>query len=237
MWRAIWRIELRKTVPYYLSMPTVAVLYVLMRQAPLGCDDQWPFSVAIFMGMWLAQRIFRDASGTEAFVFSLPLSRTRLFWYRWTLGVGMVALTGAAVGVVIATGLRETVQTGLYDSVWYPMVRWRELGILWPLAAGALFGYQLAAFGALSRPLRAPAEAGGRRGPLVVWIVAIVALGGLATLTTGARAFLPGDSAGMEAPQRWELITSPAFIAYLAVLTVLTTASCLWCYRRLEIEA
>ena len=179
----------------------------------------------------MAGRVFQDAPGTAAFVFSLSLSRDRLFWYRWGLGLGMIVAADAAIGAVLASGLRQAVQTGIYDSVWYPMVRWRELGILWPVAAGALLGYQTRVFGAMRWPSRASEAAGWRRGSWIIWIAAFVALGGLEMLRFWARG---GD---LEAPQQWTLIASPAFIAYLAILTILTTASSLSYYRRLEIEA
>lgn len=237
MWRAIWRIELHKTVPYYVVMIAAGILYVLLRQTPLGDDDDLPCVLAVAMGAQLAARIFCDEPGTASFVFSLPLTRARLFWHRWALGVAMIAAADAAIGVVLASGLRQAVQTGIYDSVWYPMVRWQEFGFLWPVAAGALFGYQARMFGAMRWPSRTSEGTGWRRISWIIWIAAIVGFGGLAVLASWAWSLIPGGGGGMETPQRWHLVASPGFIVYLAILTVLTTASCLSYYRRLEIEA
>ena len=237
MWRAVWRIELHKSVLIYAAMLVIAVPYVLMRQSPMGCDDMAPFAFAVAVGMLLAGCIFRDAPGTAAFVFSLPMSRTRLFWYRWSLGVGMIALAAVACEAVLATGLREAAQSRLIGSVWYPMVRWLELGVLWPVASGALLGYQVMAFVGLRWRHRAPGGVRKGRALLVAMIVALAVVFVLGFLMWSGPNPGSGGSGGLETPARWGFITSPAFIAWLAVLTVMTTVGCLSCYRRLEIEA
>ena len=139
---------------------------------------------------------------------------------------------------MIATGLRQTVQIGPYDSPWYPMVRWQELGVLWPVGAGGLLGYQLAAFRSLRWPRRAPGAAVKGRAMVIAMIVAFIVAAALVAFTSCSRVAVPGRKhRAWRPPLRLGLIASPAFVAWLAVLTVMTTASCLSCYRRLEIEA
>jgi hypothetical protein len=229
MWRAVWRIELRKTVPYYAVAVAALVVYVLLRQAPLGSGDLGSLALSALVGAWLADSVFLDAPGTGAFIFSLPVTRRRLFWYRWSLGIGLIAAGEAVVLIVILSGLRQMVQTCAFHPFWYPTMRWRELGYLWPLAAGAIWGYQVTGFSRLRWPSRQARPIGWQRFSLPTWIVMLFVLGGLGVLMSWERPSGPGDG--------WNPVTSGWFVAYIGVLTVLTAASSALCYRRLEIEA
>jgi hypothetical protein len=228
----------RKTGPWFFGGLLLTVAYVLVRQTPFGAVDPVPGLLGALLGGVLAFRLFRDPGGTETFVFSLPLSRSRLFRSRWLLGLVLQAVTLACVAALLALGVREAAQVRLFDSLWYPMVRWYELSVLWSVGLCSLASYQIVAFLLLRKRL-VETDQTKRRGRLRqlagtagFLVAAFTGLFGawivlLMTVRTG-----PGE------PSLSALPTGPTTIlSYVFVLTVLTTLAGLYCCRRLEVAA
>lgn len=238
MWRAVWKIEARKTVPWYVVILLVLTGYTLFRFKPLGAGDLAPIALGSLQGVVLALRIFRESSGTAAFVFSRPVSRRRLFLYRWGLGLGLQALSLVVVGGLIVLGVRQTIQTRAFDSPWYPMVRWYELSVLLAMGLPSLFFYQVTCFVMLRNRLLASMRARRTaRWKRIGKAAALWGLLGFALFTIAATGRAVDVDGGGSNWTSLALTPGEIFRVYLGVLVAMTTLGGLRCYSLLEIEA
>ena len=237
MWRAIWQLSARRTLTWHLPVFLLLCGYTLMVTHPLGVDPP----AAVFGGLqgWvLAFRLFVDPPCVSPFIFSRPFSRTRLFLYRWLIGLLLQAITLAVVFADHRHGSRQFVQVHLFRSDWYPMVRWFELSTLWPVGLASLLMYQATCF-VLSAPPAArqskniEARADGQCG--------LLGLGGIDRGRRPVRlreSHNPGRSTSY-----WELfppgLTLPTvlLLCYTALLVAATTLAALHCCRRFEVNA
>lgn len=235
MWQAIWKLAIHGTGLWYLVVVTPLAGYTLLKTDPLGTSDLVAALLGAVLGCVLAFRLFRDPSGVDAFVFSRPFSRRRLFLYRWLIGLAFQAITTLLLVVLLAGGLRQWIHVSLYHhSLWYPMVRWYELSVLWPVVGTSLFAYQATLLVmARNRLLRSSqAKRGGLMrklgrvvdGALIAAFAFAVLLGALWANRLGSTGAAP-------------LLTAPLVLPYLALMTVMTTLGGLHCYRQLEVEA
>ena len=212
----ILKIDVRKVLPYYAPFLLLTVGYVLFRKTPLGSDDWKVNLIACLQGMVVAWALFNDAEGTEAFIFSRPLSRSRLFLIRWGFGISLQLLTIVAVFVTIAIGLRSGIQM-LMNSPYQPMVKWYELSVLGLIALYSILSYQIFMFLKL-RLCIVSTRPRTWRNLLGTGLVVVLCLQSLNTL----------DVIGFR---------DQVMVVYAALVTILGTLASLHCYRHLEIEA
>ena len=139
-------------MPWYLPVFLLLVGYTLFVTHPLGFDSA-TLIVGGVQGWVLAFRLFTDPPRVSPFIFSRPFSRSRLFFYRWLIGLLVQAFTLIVIFTIIASGIRQVTQVHIFRSHWYPMVRWFELSMLWPVAVASLLVYQATCFLILRRRL------------------------------------------------------------------------------------
>ena len=235
MWQAIWRLAIHRTGLWYLVVVIALVGYTLLKPDPLGSSDLVAGMTGAALGGVLAWCLFGDPPGVAAFVFSRPFSRRRLFLYRWLIGLGFQAITILLLLAVLAGGLRQWIHVSLYHhSLWYPMVRWYELSVLWPVALASLFAYQAMLFIMVrSRLLRSPRPkyAGSMRALRTIVHVMLIAAFAIVVLLGGLWAVRLAPTGVSLLP------AAPLVLPYVAVVTVMTTLGGLSCYRQLEVEA
>ena len=198
--------------------------------------DLVPAAFGGVQGCLLALGIFSDAPGTQSFLFSRPFSRRRLFLYRWGIGLGFQALTLLVLLSVLALGARQGIQTRAFSSPWYPMVRWHEIAVLWPVGLTSILFYQATGFVILRNRLLAsgrPVAVGHRK--MTARVAFLGALLVLCILLILGRFVFAGVAGGVSSTP-FGLLLKRAFPVYLGALTVLATLASLHCYRRLEVE-
>jgi len=235
MWRAIWQLAAHRTLTWYLPVFFLLAGYTLAAPHPLGI-----YLLAMLLGGlqgWvLAFRLFTDPPRVSPFIFSLPFSRSRLFFYRWLIGLLLQALTLATIFVIVASGLRQATQVSMCHSAWYPMVRWFELSVLWPVGLTSLLVYQATCFLILRRRLN-----GCRRISKLKWLGNKMFLG--IALLLAILFFLAASCQ--------ELTTNPgipvtvdntghSFVissSYYVLLVVATTLASLYCSRHFDVDA
>ena len=235
MWRAIWKLAFRRTRLAYLLVATSLAAYVLLKTDPLGESDPVAVLLGAALGCVLAVCLFRDPPGVAAFVFSRPFSRGRLFLYRWLIGLGLQAVTISALVGLLAGGVRLWLHVSFYGHpLWYPMVRWYELSVVWPVGLASLFAYQATLLVMVRNRLIRDSRGEGcrwiRRLGTIVDVVLIAAFA-LAALELAIWTVYTG---GISVVSPW---VAPLVIPYLALLTVMSTLGALYCYRQLEVDA
>ncbi len=142
-WELI-KLDLHKVAWGYAIIVCGLVAYVLARPTPLGSGDIIAAGGGLLQGWFVAWRIFGDRDSTRAFVFSRSFGRSRLFWHRWALGMALQGLTLLLVLGTIAIGARSWLHH--YNSPWYPMVKWYDLNVLWPIAILGLIAFNVQMF-------------------------------------------------------------------------------------------
>jgi uncharacterized protein (DUF2062 family) len=232
MWYAVTRLEMHKTGSWFVPFLLLIVGYVLIVPSPLGGTDLGLVALGAILGKVLGGKLFQDAPDVAAYVYSWPLSRRRLFLYRWVLGIGCHAIVGAAVAFVITSGARELVQVKLAQSVWYPMIRPYEIGAVWPVLLTSLLFYQATCFIVLKEQLSGRSRRQSRTGrrQVSLWffltitiLILIVLYSSVAQSQSGPG---PVDAEGID-----------ILFGYLALLTVATTLGAMHCCRFVEIDA
>jgi hypothetical protein len=232
MWLAIWQLSARRTLTWYLPVFLLLVGYTLVMKQPLGVDPP-ALLFGILLGWVLGFRLFVDPPGVSPFILSRPFSRTRLFFYRWTIGLLLQAFTLAVIFTIIASGLRQAMQVSMFNSHWYPMVRWFELSMLWPVALASLLTYQTTCFVLLRGRLR-----GNRRisKPKRLGDAAFLAIAALLAALF-LFAYVQMRSAGLgtlpSLPPLWQNL----LLSYGVLLAVTTTLASLYCSRHFEVDA
>ena len=142
-WELI-KLDLHKVAWGYAIIVCGLVAYVLARPTPLGSGDIIAAGGGLLGGWFVAWRIFGDRDSTRAFVFSRSFGRKRLFWHRWALGMALQGLGLLLVWCAIAFGARSWLHH--FNSPWYPMVKWYDLNVLWPIAVFGLIAFNVQMF-------------------------------------------------------------------------------------------
>ena len=225
---AMLKVELRKVWVYYVPFLVVIVFRALFQGKPLTKNEPVLAIMAICQGLFLALLLFRDPGVTRPFLFSRPLSRQRLFFIRWTLGLTLQVLTLIVLFAVIAFGARSWLHVKAY-SPYHPMVQWFELQVLWPVGLCSLLAYEIGMFLKLRAEILAT-RSNRWQDTLVQW---------LASALTVLLLFLPVFSSAI-APIS-EVLSNRMVIfgllAYVATITILATAASVHCYSHLEVDA
>jgi hypothetical protein len=238
MFHAIWQLSARRTLTWYLPVFLLLVGYTLFVTHPLGIDPP----AAVFGGLlgWLlAFRLFVDPPGVSPLIFSRPFSRTRLFLYRWAIGILLQVFALAVVAAILASGLRQATQLCMFRSTWFPMVRWFELSMLWPTGLASIVVYQASCFFLLRRRLSGnPRVSKPKRLANAAFLAAAMLLAAIVALVYVGSHFMQSSP-----PITWEFLPSPTtwmcsfWVFYGVLLLVATTLAALYCSRHFEVDA
>jgi hypothetical protein len=238
MGRAIWQLSARRVLAWFLPVFLLLCGYVVFTPHPLGIDPP-AVVLGIAMGWILAFRLFVDPRRQSPFIYSLPFSRARLFFYRWMIGLLIQAVTMAVLFAIIALGWRQSLQLDLARSCWFPMVRWHELSSLWPIALASLATYQASCFLLLRGRLRGDA---GKSRINAAANGAFLAFAGLIVIPMLIRTVF-SDMQDDFPSTYWDSFSSLSslsilvLLSYVTVLILATTLAALYCLRRLEINS
>ncbi len=144
--RIICRWAFRESFVWVLPVILAMLLYVLLKPSPIRYFDGPLVLLGIAQGGLLGFRIFWDGRGVRAFLFSRSFSPGRFFMVRWLFGLGVLAITWATVALLLGGGVREAVQTSLFQNGWFPMIRRLELQTLPGLMLISTIVYQSTVF-------------------------------------------------------------------------------------------
>jgi hypothetical protein len=230
-WRAVWKIQLHRTGPWWLLGLVVLSGYITVAEPPLGKEDPWAGLLGLTLGVVLAFRLFTDEEGTSPFLLSRPLSRAQQFWYRWALGFGLLVVLLVFMAVRIRTGARAAFQSFSEDAMWYPMVRPYEIAVLWPIALGSLIGYQAGMF----LILRTRALEGKTPGRW--WQAQTAARSGVLTIIVLAMLTSVAGTIVTRPPEGWAYMIRWGVPAYLVILLFATTLAARHSFTRMEVSA
>ncbi len=179
-WELI-KLDLHKVAWGYAIIVCGLVAYVLGRPTPLGSGDIIAAGGGLLGGWFVAWRIFGDRDSTQAFVFSRSFGRKRLFWHRWALGMALQGVGLLLVFCAIAFEARSWLHH--FNSPWYPMVKWYDLNVLWPIALSGLIAFNVQMFmmlrGLIGKSLvRSRRKVIAERVVIVILAVLFMAMGG-----------------------------------------------------------
>jgi len=225
-WELI-KLDLHKVAWGYAIIVCGLVAYVLARPTPFSSGDSIATGLGLLGGWFVAWRIFGDRDSTRAFVFSRSFGRKRLFWHRWALGMALQLLTLLLVFCTIAIGARSWLHH--FNSPWYPMVKWYDLNVLWPIAVFGLIAFNIQMFMMLRGFILTSSHRSRRRviaGRVAAVISAVLfVLGAL----YGTRLSAP-DASGI-ATIRYYLL------GYAALVSLFAAAAARHCIIYMEIES
>ena len=222
--RELLKAESRMVWRWYLPLLAVQAGYVLVVDRPLGTDELYVGLLAAVQGMMLALGLFSEHGGTQSFLWSRPMTRRRLFLHRWGLGLAFQGLTLAALFLLLAGGVRSTLHVWR-GNPYFPMVRWFELTVLWPVAVYSLFAYQLTLFLKVYVDLTW-GSADSVRGAMLRGT--LLKLGGV-----GVPAILVGWGDWYKTEIQW---TPLELVGYVAAAAVASTLAAAHAYRHTEVE-
>ncbi len=225
-WELI-KLDLHKVVWGYAIIVCGLVAYVLGRPTPLGSGDIIAAGGGLLQGWFVAWRIFGDRDSTRAFVFSRSFGRKRLFWHRWALGMALQLFTLLLVCCTIAFGVRNWLHH--FNSPWYPMVKWYDLNVLWPVALFGLVAFNVQMFMMLRRFILKSLDRSRRK--VIAGRVAAVIAAVLFVLGTlwGTRVSAPGAS-GIATIRYY-------FLGYAAIVSLFAAIAARHCIIHMEIES
>ena len=138
--RELMIFEIKKTCLLYAASLLVLFGYILFRPSPHGFFDLILVFIAFVHGALIGGRIFYDNKRTQAFIFTLPLTRTRLFSYRMIYGMLLIFISTIIIFFLLASGMRNVVQQS-FGSPYFPYVIWYEFRVLYQIIFYTLLGY------------------------------------------------------------------------------------------------
>jgi len=226
---------------YIVPIIIVLFAYVLLKLDPLRFFDTPIALLAALLGFFLAWRSFADYGNVRAFLFSRAFTPTRFFMVRWLFGVGTIAAVGLIIAILLAFGIRQTVQGVLFANGWFPMVRFEELHVLMCYFFTALFVYHTTMYFMLTNRYRAPRRYRGIRwwcrgiGTLLLILIGIVL--GLFFVYLALMELAVGSP--MTSSFSLEIVPFIYLVVGLPVLTQIALAPAfgIYCYRNIEIES
>ncbi len=233
----IIRFAYRECAFFVAAILLLQFVFVLFYREPLRYFDSALCLLNLGLGFCLGKRIFSDDGGVRAFLFSRSFNPTRLFLVRWMFGFGVILTTLVVHALLISLGARQAVQQSVFQSGWYPMVRYSELEVLWTVAITALFTYHTTIFFVIRNRMSTKPKLGktARWTQGVMNLILIVYAIGIvmtAIILAGADLFLhPG----------FETIVFPALLFIFGLPTLaqllLTPWFGVYCYNRMEVES
>ncbi len=235
--RVICQLMFRECGFFVIPILLVQLLYVLFVQDPLRYFDTVLCVLNVGLGFFLAKRPFADDGGVRAFMFSRAFNPSRLFLVRWLFGLSILAAITLTLGLLMGLGIRQSLQQGLFQNGWYPMVRFQEVQVLWTVGIAGLLSYHTTLFFVIrNRFLLKP-----KLGKVALWtrrlLNLIVAGYGIAAFFF--LLFWGGFDLILQPPYYW------FFFPYLllvfgvpaAIQAVLIPWFGLYCYNRQEVES
>jgi len=235
--QVIIRLAFRESGMYIVPIVIVLFTYVLLKLDPLRYFDTPIAVLAALLGFFLAWRSFADYGNVRAFLFSRAFTPTRFFMVRWLFGVGTIFSVGLLIAMLLAYGIRQSVQQLLFANGWFPMVRFEELHVLMCYGFTALFVYHSTMYFMLTNRYRAPRRYRGFRfwirglGTLTLILIGIVLV--LMLLYMGLI------DTFMQMGYMLEIVPFLYLVFGIPVLAQLALAPAfgIYCYRNLEIES
>ena len=238
--RTLWKFDIIRVAALWLPAAAIVLYFVLSETAPLA---GWSFNIdasAAALGAVTGWRLFSGSAAVKGYLFTRGVSRSRIFWNRWLLGLtGVAGITGIA-WILIVCGARAGWHRWMndYDAVYYPMIQMFEVRCLPALFGSAATAFCLTTFVVVLRSLALT-----RRGASA-WTALrstrdVVALG-LAILATWycAALLVEGDDSGIYFPAALAVIQSSLCQwAYLVICPLLATWGAAHAWRNLEIPA
>jgi hypothetical protein len=238
--RTLWKFDGLRIAALWLPAAAAVLYFVLSETAPLG---EWSFNIeasAAVLGAVTAWRLYSGSAAVRCYLFTRGLSRSRIFWNRWALGMsGTIFVTGLA-WLLIICGARATWHRawGDYDAAYYPMIQFFELRCLPALFGAAATAFCLTAFVVVGRALAITRRSAS------AWTALrstrdVIALGMGAMATWYAIEFLiSGDDWATAIPAYLTICQSPLCqIVYLVLCPALATWGAAHAWRHLEIAA
>ncbi len=225
-WELI-KLDLHKVAWGYAIIVCGLVAYVLARPTPFSSGDSIAAGVGLFGGWFVAWRIFGDFDGTQVFVFSRSFGRSRLFWQRWLLGMALQGLALLLVLGTIAIGARSRLHQ--FNTPWYPMVKWYDLNVMWPIAVFWLTAFSVQMFMMLRRGILKSLDRSRRQiiaGRVAAVIVAVLFVLGV----------LWGDRLGPLGALSIATIRY-CFLGYTAIVSLFAAIAARHCIIHMEIES
>lgn len=236
----LWKFDLIRLVGLWLPAALIVFLFVLTEKAPIDGSTWSITGSAALLGSVSGWLLFADPPSTQVYLFTRGLSRERIFWNRWCLGMaGIVLVTGAA-GVLIGGGLRAEWHRrwDFADAIFFPLIQRFEWRCLPMLFASATLAFCLSAFATVRRCL-----AQNRRGSIVGFAVRravdAVGLAFAGFIMLGAIAqlgFTSNDDVRVASYQAcWQASNLP--LVFLLIAPVVATWGAAYGYRRMELSA
>jgi hypothetical protein len=154
MLKQFWKVEFRKVWPFYSALLFLTVLYIIFAPTPLGKENFILSVFAALQGVILAVSVCQDPANTQAFLFSRSVSRKKIFIYRWCFSLLCQIITIAVLLFVMASGLRQYVQLSIFESPWFPYVRWFETSSIISFSGLSFFIFQVTMFFILEKKIK-----------------------------------------------------------------------------------
>lgn len=122
---ALLKYDLIRTLGWWIPTALVVWLLVLTTTAPIPNQDSWVLYLSPLAGLTTAWPLFSESSATLAYIMTRGVSRTRLFWHRWLLGICFLAVVAAVALALIALGPRWALHRAFEynDAAFFPMIR------------------------------------------------------------------------------------------------------------------
>ena len=236
--RVIYQLAFRESGFFVIPVIVILLGYGLFQQTPLRHFDSVVLLLSLALGFGLGKFVFSDKPGVRSFLFSRAYSPKRFFLVRWSFGLIVIAATALVIAAIIASGLRQGVQTTLFRNGWYPMIRRFELNVLWTFVIASLFAYHTTLFwvvrnGFLVKRKYSKPQLWLRRGTTFLVAMSLLFAGGLLVTGIGADLYLRGN---------YVTFVTLRFLAVVLIPTV-AAQTCIapwfgvFCYRRQEIES
>jgi hypothetical protein len=238
--RTLWKFDALRIAGLWLPAAAAVLYFVLSEIAPL---ESWSFSIdasAAALGVVTGWRLFSGSAAVRGYLFTRGLSRSRIFWNRWFLGMFGIAFVTVAAWLMIACGARAAWHHGMgeYGAAYYPMIQMFELRCLPALVGTAATAFCLTTFVVVGRSLAITRRSAS------AWTALrstrdVIALGLGAMATWYALQFLISDGDwGASLPMYLAVCRSPfCQMAYLVVCPALATWGAAHAWRYLEVPA
>ncbi|MCY2962302.1 MAG: hypothetical protein NT069_01390 [Planctomycetota bacterium] len=155
---ALLKYDLCRVLGWWIPAALVVWLIVLFDTAPLPVTESWLLVVAQLLGLATAWPLFSESSSTLCYVFTRGMTRSRIFWSRWLLGMAFLGFMTATAWALIALGPRAHMHRVFEfdDAVFFPMVRDFESSCVVEILKLSAVVYCLTAFVLTLRKLLSP---------------------------------------------------------------------------------
>jgi hypothetical protein len=235
----LWKFDLIRLVGLWLPATVIVLLFVLAANAPLDTTTMPIIGSAALLGIVSGWLLFADPPSIQVYLFTRGLSRQRIFWNRWCLGMAGIVLVTALAAVLIGGGTRAEWHRRweFADAMFFPLIQRFEWRCLLTLFSSATLAFCLSAFATVRGCLTQD-----RRGLIIGFTVrrAVDAVGlvlaAWVMLAAIDSEFTLGQDSGVASYDLfWQTSSLP--LLYLVVAPALATWGAAYGYRRMELPA